>query len=145
MGAAVTRLKRRAEFLRVAGSGRKWAAPGVILQALKRPADAPSGNARPYPIAPDTVRLGFTVSRKVGNAVKRNRARRRLRAAANEVIPALAKPGYDLVLIGRGQTLTRPYAALLDDLTVALKRVGALREGDGMPHSAKDNDTGEPR
>lgn len=78
------------------------------------------------------IRLGFTCSRKVGNAVARNRARRRLQAAAREMMPDSAQPGYDYVLIGRTETLDRPYALLLQDLRMALKRVGALREtGDG--------------
>jgi ribonuclease P protein component len=70
------------------------------------------------------ARIGFTCSRKVGNAVARNRARRRLRAAARAVLPALARPGWDYVLIGRPvETATRPFALLLDDLRAALSRV----------------------
>jgi ribonuclease P protein component len=113
----VGRLKRRAEFLRVAASRRKWAAPGLILQA----ADAAE------PSTPD-IRVGFTCSKKVGNAVERNRAKRRLREAARAVIGVEAKPSHDYVLIGRPETLRRPYALLLQDLRTALKRVGAARE-----------------
>jgi ribonuclease P protein component len=118
MPAAVARLKRRSEFLQVAATRRKWAAPGLILQALEH---APAGDE-----AAD-FRVGFTVSRKVGNAVKRNRARRRLKAAAAEVMPPCAKPGHDYVVIGRQETLRRPFSLLLQDLRTALKRVGALR------------------
>ncbi len=71
----------------------------------------------------DEVRVGFTVSRKVGNATQRNRARRRLRAVAAQVLPELGRPGYDYVLIGRAQTLERPYAELVEDLRTALARV----------------------
>jgi len=60
--------------------------------------------------------------------VARNRAKRRLRAVAAEILPALAAPGYDYVLIGRTETLQRPYSLLLQDLRTALKRVGALRQ-----------------
>ena len=74
------------------------------------------------------VRYGLTVSRKVGGAVVRNRARRRLREAARAVLSAHAAPGHDYVLIGRPATVARPYPALLDDLSIALKRVGAWRE-----------------
>ena len=74
------------------------------------------------------ARVGFTVSRKVGNAVERNRARRRLRAAAREVLPMLAEPGVDYVLVGRRQTLDRAFPALVGDLTEALSRVRP-REG----------------
>jgi ribonuclease P protein component len=71
--AELPRLKRRREFLAVAGSGERAVAPGLILQA-GRPTD---GNQ---------LRVGFTASRKVGNAVARNRARRRLRAASEAVL-----------------------------------------------------------
>jgi ribonuclease P protein component len=119
---SLARLKKRADFLRVAALRRKWAAPGLILQA------APAGMSKmTADHTTDVVRVGFTVSKKVGNSVERNRARRRLKAAAGEVLPALAAPGLDLVVIGRKESLTRPYSLLLQDLRTALKRVGALR------------------
>jgi ribonuclease P protein component len=121
---AVTRLKRRAEFLRVAAARRKWAAPGLVLQAAKASdAALKSGEA-----SEEAFRVGFTVSRKVGNSVARNRARRRLREAAEQVMPQQAAPGWDYVLIGRQETLVRPFDALLKDLRYALKKVGALRD-----------------
>jgi len=93
--------------------------PGLVLQA------------RRHDTADGATRVGYTASRKVGGAVQRNRARRRLRAAAGQVIPLHAKAGYDLVLIARGATVKRPFRALLEDLEAALKRVGAWRgEGD---------------
>jgi len=116
--APIPRLKRRPEFLRVAGKGRKWAAPGVVVQALRR--------AEPEP----PIRVGFTASKKVGNAVARNRARRRLRAAAAAILPRHAAPGHDVVLIARDGTIGRPYAALLEDLKLALGRIGALRRAE---------------
>lgn len=80
------------------------------------------------------MRLGFTCSKKVGNAVARNRARRRLKAAAACLMPESAAAGYDYVLIGRAETVDRPYPLLLQDLRLALKRVGALRvAADGAP------------
>ena len=123
MGEAVGRLKRRAEFLRVAASRRKWAAPGLILQAAPAEPEADGASAH-------TIRVGFTCSKKVGNAVARNRAKRRLRAAAREVIGVEAAPSHDYVLIGRTETLRRPYALLLQDLRTALKRVGAPAKSD---------------
>ncbi len=69
--------------------------------------------------------VGFTVTKRVGNAVIRNRVRRRLRAAAAEVIPHVAAPDADYVLIGRKATLKRPYGELVGDLEAALKRLGA--------------------
>lgn len=112
------RLKQRADFLRIAALRRKWAAPGLILQA------APSTGSEDQA---DSLRVGFTVSKKVGNAVCRNRAKRRLRSAVDEVFPSQAASGLDYVVIGRRETLERPYSLLLQDLRAALKRVGGLR------------------
>jgi ribonuclease P protein component len=68
--------------------------------------------------------VGFTCSKKVGNAVARNRARRRLREAARLVLPGAARPGWDYALIGfREETAARPFALLADDLATALDRV----------------------
>jgi ribonuclease P protein component len=133
----IGRLKRRSEFLRVAGLRCKWATPGLILQAApaaEMPFSPPpavdvsvlsqAGNG-----ADETLRVGFTCSKKVGNAVARNRAKRRLRAAAAAILPVHAMPGYDYVLIGRQETLRRPFALLLQDLQTALKRVCANRSG----------------
>jgi len=122
MATALGRLKRRPEFLRVAASRLKWVAPGLILQAYER-----SGlDAVECP--KEVLRLGFTATRKVGNAVVRNRARRRLREAARRLLPGAAKPGYDLVLIARGETLKRPFVSLVADLATALRRLGAAAD-----------------
>lgn len=120
MTPVVGRLKRRSEFLRIARARRKWAAPGLILQTDKHPeSEADDGF---------DCRVGFTVTKKVGNAVERNRIKRRLRAAAREILPVRARCGYDFVLIGRKGTLTRPFADLKSDLVQALGRTGALNE-----------------
>jgi ribonuclease P protein component len=109
-------LKRRADFL-AAARARRSGTPGFLLQARRR-AD---GEAEP-----DTARVGFTCSKKLGNAVARNRAKRRLRAAAREVLPEAGRAGWDYVLIGRpGATAERPFPLLLDDLRQALARVHA--------------------
>ncbi|HLI11976.1 MAG TPA: ribonuclease P protein component [Alphaproteobacteria bacterium] len=121
MAVPVGRLKRRPEFLRVAASRRKWATPGLILQAMERT------GAEPCEGGAEVVRVGLTASRKVGGAVARNRARRRLREAARRVVPELALPGYDLVLIARAGTLTRAFTALVGDLETALRRLKAAR------------------
>ncbi|MGE5540397.1 MAG: ribonuclease P protein component [Gemmatimonas sp.] len=129
MAAALLRLKRREDFLRVAASRRRWVTPAFILQARER-RESPEGAAESAPAQAlgstiREVRVGFTVSRKVGNAVVRNRVRRRLRAAAAEVLPTRAAPGFDLVLVGRSGALTHPYPRLLKDLETALGKVGA--------------------
>jgi ribonuclease P protein component len=125
MASSEIRLKRRAEFLRVAAKGAKAPMPGLVLQALKR------DDANP-------ARLGFTVTKKVGNAVVRNRTKRRLREAARLLLrdqerDGAALTGVDLVLIGRDGTRKRPFPALLDDLRRALKRTGALSTGRPTP------------
>ena len=108
---APARLKRRAEFLKVAASGRKAATHGLVLQVLQRDDAAP-------------VRLGFTVTKRVGNAVVRNRTRRRLREAARLVLSCDPPRGVDLVLIGRDATRGRDFALLMDDLRRALAKAG---------------------
>ena len=124
MDGAPLRLKRRRDFLLLARTGRKWAAPGLVLQAKQRDEKldtVPGMDA-------DSMRIGFTVSRKVGNAVVRNRARRRLKAAAETIFPAHGKPGFDYVVIGRATTPKRPWPALQDDMIAALKKVDGWRE-----------------
>lgn len=115
------RLRVRRQFLKVAASGAKSAMPGLVVQA--RPFDKESAES-------ETIRVGFTASKKVGNSVERNRARRRLRALASEVMPRHAMPRYDYVLIGRKATLSRPYLLLRQDLETALKRMKLIRPVD---------------
>ncbi|WP_299694524.1 ribonuclease P protein component [uncultured Tateyamaria sp.] len=103
------RLLKRADFLRAA-RGRRVVTPGFILQI------------RPRPVAGDVMRVGFTCSKKVGNAVARNRAKRRLREVARLVLPQHGQSGTDYVLVGRAQaTATRPFALMLSDLQAALR------------------------
>jgi ribonuclease P protein component len=118
----IGRLKERADFLRVAGKRKKWAAPGLVLQVAPQPGQTAR---RPAPDRP--IRVGFTTSKKVGGAVERNRARRRLRAAVDTVFPNEARTGLDYVVIGRAATVSRPFDLLLADLRAALKRLGARR------------------
>lgn len=117
------RLTDRAQFVAAAKHGRKAAQPGLVLQARPH-GDKPDTGT---PDGSDGIGLGFTASRKVGKAVVRNRARRRLRALAAEVLPHHAHPRYDLVLIARQATATRPYDALRTDLVRALRRLGLYR------------------
>ena len=122
----IGRLKRRAEFLQVAAANRKWVAPGLILQVRRQPSTESQTEAAPLAAQLEPVRVGFTASRKVGNAVARNRARRRLRAVAREVLDH-AEPGNDFVLIARPATVERDYQALVADLVAGLKRLKLYR------------------
>lgn len=109
-------LKRRSEFLRVASAKRSFATPGLVLQVRETPkgaVDAPHA----------TLRVGFTASKKIGNAVTRNRARRRLRSVVAEMLPDKAVAGYDYVVIARFASPMRPYPSLLRDMKKALKRL----------------------
>ena len=126
--AQLARLKRRQEFLAVAASGRKFVAPGLILQARKQTSDAsPSAGTVDSADLEPALRIGFTASRKVGNAVARNRARRRLRAASEAVLRAHAACDHDYVLVARAGTLTRDFGDLLADLEAGLKHLRLYR------------------
>jgi ribonuclease P protein component len=105
------RLKDRADFLRAQRGVRKVAA-GLTLEICF----TPDKNARK-----GCFRVGFTASRKVGNAVVRNRAKRRLRALAQAVLPLAGQECTDYVLVARAGTLIRPFAALQTDLAGALQ------------------------
>ena len=86
------------------------------------------------------MRVGFTASRKVGNAVRRNRARRRLKAAAEQVVPTHGAPGHDIVLIARQTTLERAFPDLVADLTRGLRKLGAYQaEKDQMAEQPAGN------
>jgi ribonuclease P protein component len=116
-------LKLRRDFL-AAARGKSCALPGVVVQMRAR------GDK-------DAARVGFTVTKKLGNAVIRNRIKRRLRAAAAQILPDLARDGCDYVLIGRDATATRDFGALTGDLTSALKRFHRrpASVGDDAEHS----------
>lgn len=107
----VQRLRKRAEFLAL-NRARRQATGTMLVQGRDR------GDGDP------TVRAGFTCSKKVGNAVVRNRAKRRLRAVARELLPAHGRPGWDYALIGRpGATAERPIGALRQDFLFALRKL----------------------
>ena len=107
------RLKRRQDFV-AAAKGAYAAMPGMVVQAR----DRKDGGA---------PRVGFTATKKLGNAVVRNRIKRRLREIARLHLGQDARSGYDYVLIGRGPALDRPFADLHTDLISALKRLHRSR------------------
>ena len=107
------RLRQRADFL-AAATGSKVPATAFVLQARKRSDDGP-------------VRVGFTVSKKVGNAVERNRVRRRLREIVRLSDAARMQTGHDYVLVGRRAALKLPFARIAQDFAGALRRVHAGR------------------
>lgn len=102
--------------------GVRFGTGGVLMEACPTPVDCGHDTA---------FRIGFTASRKIGGAVQRNRAKRRLRAAAAAVLPGLAHGRTDYVLIARASTLTRPYALLLKDLAAALETTHVRLEKNG--------------
>ncbi len=108
-------LRKRAEFLAVASSGKRWVAPGFILQVGAAHEPTPA------------IRYGLTASSKIGNAVIRNRARRRLRALAAQILPQDVSE-HDYVLVARATTPKCAFADLQKELIGGLKRLKLWRE-----------------
>jgi ribonuclease P protein component len=113
---AIERLRKRPEFLACAKAP-SCARGAVVIQALAR-SDGRS-----------LVRAGFTATKRIGGAVERNRAKRRMREAARLLLPQFARPGFDYVIIARGGVIARPWDRLLDDVKSALLRLAAERDG----------------
>jgi ribonuclease P protein component len=102
--------KRRADFLRLASRGRKLAKPGFVLQAVVGAGEA-------------DLRVGYTATKKIGNAVARNRARRRLKEAARLTLAGRALPGVEVVLICRQETAAVPFSRLCAGIDSAIAEI----------------------
>jgi ribonuclease P protein component len=115
------RLKKRSDFLRLQHEGRKWISPNVIVQIAIA--------------TTDNTRAGFTATKKLGNAVMRNRIKRRMREAAKQVLKDAETP-HDIVLIGRHDTATCPFPNLIKDLKWCLKRLEVTHDAIKPVHPA---------
>ena len=136
---SVSTLKKRSDFLRLR-SGKRHTTKSLILQSAK--------------IGPDktdiSVHVGYTVTKKVGNAVVRNRIRRRLREAVKQVFPLKSTPNHDYVIIGKHGALTQNFTSILKDLEQALDHVHRIKakgsrnfknKGDAAHTSPQKRDT----
>ena len=126
-GAKPSRLRRRSEFLRAAASGQSRVTPAFKIQAAPR-ADA------------EEPRFGFTVTKKTGGAVERNRIRRRLRQALRLGGALAAAQGYDYVFVARRAALTTPFSELIAQMAEGISRIGRTGAAPGSPTRKKKSD-----
>ncbi|MEQ8824334.1 MAG: ribonuclease P protein component [Filomicrobium sp.] len=127
----IATLKKRSDFLRVRG-GARWGAASFALEARLRegvPDLSGLGVDETEAGQSQGARFGFTITKKIGNAVARNRIRRRFREAVREIAPNRARDDCDYVLIARRAALTQKFAQLLEDLQTAFERVHATLDG----------------
>ena len=137
----LARMKKRGDFQRLTASPSKYFTPSLVIQAAACRPNAIATEANlalsPNQVVPDTDQakirdtkiqgqLGFTASRKVGNAVMRNRAKRRMRAASDLVMSGRVREDWDFVLVARQATATRSWSELLADLELGLRKLRAF-------------------
>jgi ribonuclease P protein component len=126
----IYKLQKRWQFLACA-KGRSLARGGVAIQVLRRTDDSPR------------IGVGFTATRKIGGAVQRNRAKRRMREAARGLLPLHGAPGHDYVFVARGGTIDRDWRRLLDDVRSAL--IGLAAGADEPPRARAAHSPGGSR
>ena len=113
-------IQRRSDFLSAASKGRKFITGTFVLQSLERSESHPAG---------EQARFGFTVTRKMGDAVSRNRIKRRLREAIRQAnLEQHAKPRHDYVVIARQKALDCPFSDLLRDMEFAFSRIPYMKD-----------------
>ncbi|VAX07004.1 Ribonuclease P protein component [hydrothermal vent metagenome] len=122
----ISMLHKRQDFLRIASGRIKWVAGSMIVQMANRPENDKSENNA-------SIRVGYTASKKVGNAVCRNRAKRRLREVVRRALPAGGKGGHDYVVIARSAVLDIPFDQLIRDFSWCLKRLGQSNDKNKKP------------
>lgn len=123
---AILTLKKRPEFLAIRG-GARASVPSFLMEA--RPRGMPADVSQP-------PRFGFTVTKKLGPAVTRNRIRRRLKSAVSQMTGEGAKPGFDYVVVARATALNRPYVDLLEDVRRAFGLIHKNSAGQPSKNSA---------
>lgn len=108
--AGIEMLTARSDFLIVQNKGKRWVSKGLAIHVRKNDLDH--------------IRVGYTITKKVfKSAVKRNRVKRRLRAVAAQVLSKDGQVGYDYILVGRNDTLTKPFDVLVSDFKWCLKKL----------------------
>lgn len=120
-------LKKRQDFLRVAAARKKWVSQTMVIQMRPSPAEISENTEE------SMLRVGYTASKKVGNAVMRNRAKRRLREIARTILPEYGLKDYDYVIIARDKVPSSPFEQLIRDFKWCLRRLqeplSAKKEG----------------
>lgn len=125
------RLTRRSDFLAMRG-GARFHARAFVLQARRR---------QPGETRHEAARFGYTVTKRVGNSVERNRIRRRLREAVRRSAPGHALPGYDYVLVAKREALDAPFTSIVAQLAEGLDRTARLRAN---PHKSRPGRGAKP-
>lgn len=122
-----TTIKKRSDFLVATSSGKKFITNSFILQMVKR--------AENHPVPACGARIGFTVTKKMGGAVARNRIKRRLREAARPVFAKLGQAGHDYVVISRHKALTCDFSELTRDMEFAFTRIIHHKGSNSKPNN----------